>query len=91
MRDFFWDQDDRAIEKGYNEQPVEKVLTDLDTNATRLADAFDQLGESDWSVTAEFPWGERDLLTMARNAVHEGVHHTQDIDNVLGRLSAAPD
>jgi hypothetical protein len=29
------------------------------------------------------------LLTMSRNAVHEGVHHTQDIDRVIERLSAA--
>ena len=89
MKDFFWDPDERAIEQHYAEQPVDEVLDHLDTNATRLADALDTLSGQDWALTAEFAWGERDLLTMARNAVHEGVHHTQDIDRVLSRVRDA--
>jgi hypothetical protein len=89
MRNFFWDPDERAIEKGYNQQPLDTVLGDVDMNANRLADAFDNVSDDGWSITAEFPWGERDLLTMARNAVHEGVHHTQDIEQVLDRVSAS--
>ena len=91
MREFFWDPDDRAQEQGYNARPVGDVLDELDTNAGRLADAAAALGDDDWSVTAQFPWGERDLFTMLQNAVHEGVHHGQDIDNVLARVSAASD
>ena len=89
MRDFFWDPDDRAQEQGYNARAVDDVLGELDTNANRLADATGSLGDDDWAVTAQFPWGERDLFTMLQNAVHEGVHHSQDIDNVLRRVSAA--
>jgi len=89
MTDFFWNPDDRAIVQRYNEHALESVLTALDTNAIRLAASFDRLRTEDWTVTAEFPWGERDLLTMARNAVHEGVHHAQDIEHVLQRVSAS--
>ena len=89
MEDFFWDPDERAVEQAYNERPVPSVLDELDANSARLADAFDALSIADWEIIAQFPWGERDLLTMGRNAVHEGVHHAQDIDTVIERLSPA--
>jgi hypothetical protein len=89
MHDFFWDPDERAIQQGYNTQPVASLLDVLDANCDRLAAAFDELPANDWALTGQFSWGERDLLTMARNAVHEGVHHTQDIDRVTARVSAA--
>jgi hypothetical protein len=89
MTNFFWDPDERAAEQQYAERSVTSVLAQLDTDSNRLADALDQVPTPAWHITAEFPWGERDLLTMARNAVHEGVHHTQDIDTVLERVSAA--
>lgn len=89
MENFFWDPDDRATEQRYAEQAIPQVLDDLDVNSARLADAFDQVRTEDWAITAQFAWGERDLLTMGRNAVHEGVHHAQDIDTVIELLSAA--
>ena len=45
---------------------------------------LDSYRGDDWTRTATFPWGERDALTTARNAVHEGHHHLRDVERVLG-------
>jgi hypothetical protein len=41
----------------------------------------------DLDRSGRFPWGERDVLTMIRNGVHEGKHHLRDVEQVLERLS----
>jgi hypothetical protein len=84
-----WDPDQRALEQRYNERDPEQVLAELDANATALADVLDDVEPEDWRRTGTFPWGERDVLTMARNGVHEGIHHLRDIENVLARVRAA--
>ena len=40
--------------------------------------------------SAMFSFGERDLLTMARNAVHEGYHHLRDVQDVLSHVIGRP-
>jgi len=82
----FFHPDERAAEARYNEQDPDDVLRRLQENAERLAAELDEVGADDWRRTAEFPWGERDLLTMARNAVHEGHHHLRDVERVLAAV-----
>lgn len=39
-----------------------------------------------WERTARFPWGERDVLDIVRDAVRERVHHLDDVSRVLSRV-----
>ena len=84
--DLVWDQDERAAQQRYNDRAAEDVLTALAASAGTMADATAQVTASEWKRTAEFPWGERDLLIMVRNGVHEGAHHLRDIGRVLSAV-----
>lgn len=79
----FWDPDERAAAERYGEQDPRAALDRLDAAATKLAAELGRVDADAWSRTATFPFGERDLLTMARNAVHEGTHHLRDVERTL--------
>ena len=78
-----WDADERAASERYNEQDPMGAADRLDAAADALVAVLDRVDADSWSRTATFPWGERDLLTMTRNAVHEGSHHLRDVERVL--------
>ena len=79
-----FDADERAASARYAEQDPADVLDRLTANADRLASEVDAVEPDEWtSRMATFPWGDRDLLTMVRNAVHEGSHHLRDVERVL--------
>jgi hypothetical protein len=80
------DPDARATEAKYNEQDRDAVLARLETSAEHMADVIARVPNDAWRRTATFPFGERDVLTMARNSVHEGYHHLRDIESVLSRV-----
>lgn len=82
----FPDPDQRAEDERYNEQGVHAVLGQLEVNAIRFAEAVEATSTEDLDRTARFAWGERDLLTMIRNGVHEGKHHLRDVEQVLDRV-----
>lgn len=73
----------RAKAEGYNEQDPTAVLDRLAAGCERLAGELDRIDHDAWDRAASFPWGERDLWTTARNAVHEGSHHLRDVHRVL--------
>jgi hypothetical protein len=77
------DPDDRARTERYNEQDPEAVIDQLHHAADGLVRALRDVDAGDWERLGHFPWGDRDMLTTARNAVHEGSHHLRDIDRVL--------
>ena len=79
----FADPDALAAKERYNEQDPEAVLNGLSERAERLAKVLESVKGDGWTRTGAFPWGERDILTMARNAVHEGHHHLRDVERVL--------
>jgi len=84
-----FDPDERAASDRYNEQDPAAVLDRFAANAEALVAAIGQVDADGWQRTASFPWGERDLLTMVRNAVHEGTHHLRDVARVLAAARAA--
>ncbi len=86
----FWDPDQRAAERRYGEQDAGAVLESLRAVATRMADRLERVVADDWTRTGVFPWGERDVLTMARNAVHEGAHHLRDVERGLQQVRGRP-
>ncbi len=84
------DPDQRAIDAKYNERDREAVVTHLKDACERTAKVIADVPNNAWSRTATFPFGERDALTMARNAVHEGSHHLRDVAAVLSRVIGRP-
>ncbi len=85
----FWDVDERARTEAYNDADPRAVLDRLDAAATQLVAEIDRVDADGWHRTGEFPFGQRDLLQMVRNAVHEGSHHLRDLSAVLDRARAA--
>ncbi len=79
----FWDPDERAAEQGYNDQDPSAVLEGLASATAELAAAVERVDADSWKRTGEFSFGQRDMLTMVRNAVHEGSHHLRDVQRVL--------
>ena len=85
-----FDPDERAQRDRYNDQDPSVVLDELTAGADRLVAALREVDAGDWERVGHFPWGARDMLTMARNAVHEGAHHLRDIDRVLRAVVGHP-
>lgn len=83
----FFDSDERAAEQGYNEADPQAILARLEAAGKTLADVIDGIDPSAWTRTATFSWGDRDALTIARNAVHEGSHHLGDVEKVLEQVA----
>jgi hypothetical protein len=85
-----FDQDQRAIDERYNEQDLNRVLDGLAAAADRLAAVLRDVDAGDWGRIGHFSWGDRDMLAMTRNAVHEGSHHLRDVDRVLRAVVGRP-
>jgi DNA segregation ATPase FtsK/SpoIIIE, S-DNA-T family len=85
-----FDQDQRAIDERYNEQDVNQMLDGLTAAADRLAAVLRDVDAGDWGRIGHFSWGDRDMLAMTRNAVHEGAHHLRDVDKVLRAVVGRP-
>ena len=58
----------------------------LKTGADDLIKQAERVDADGWKRMAKFEWGDRDILTMLQNAVHEGVHHLHDIENGLAKV-----
>jgi hypothetical protein len=78
-----WDPDERAAAEHYGDADPRATLDRLDAAAAALVAALERVDPEGWSRTAEFPFGSRSILQMARNAVHEGSHHLRDVERVL--------
>lgn len=78
-----FDSEARVDAEGYNELPVTEALSRLDSSCADMGMTLDCLSAEDWTRTGQFDFGERDALTTARNAVHEGSHHLRDIERIL--------
>jgi hypothetical protein len=81
-----WEPDERALAQRDNDHPVDAVLADLDANADHFAKAIEATPTADLDRMGRFSWGDRDVLMMIRNGVHEGKHHLRDVELVLDRL-----
>jgi hypothetical protein len=82
----FFEPEARVQDDHFNERPLRSVVAEVETACADLAGALDTVGADDWTRTGVFDWGERDVITTARNAVHEGSHHLRDIERVLRRV-----
>jgi hypothetical protein len=85
-----FDPDQRVLDESYNTQDVSAVLDEMTGAAEALAASLREVDADDWRRIGHFPWGDRDILTTARNAVHEGSHHLRDVDRVLRAVIGRP-
>jgi hypothetical protein len=70
----------RAARFRYDERDLVAVLDELDAAVAGLADETVRFGPGDWARTAtRLPGEERSADWLVRHALHEGVHHVQDI------------
>jgi hypothetical protein len=77
------DQDVWAVDRAYNEQPVEEVLAALATNAESMAATIAGVPDDGWD-RGGMREGERiTVLWMVQQTVHEGSHHLRDIQRIL--------
>ena len=86
----FFDNDERALEKRYNELERIEVLGWLELACAELASVLENVNADDWTRTGRLDAGERDALTVARNGVHEGSHHLRDVQRVLNQVRGRP-
>jgi hypothetical protein len=77
------DAEQRAAEQRYGDWEPQEALFALEHASARLADVLDGVDPGDWTRTGMLNAGERDALTLARNAVHEGAHHLRDVERGL--------
>lgn len=65
---------------------IDAAVSHLDSAVAALVAELEKVDATDWAREAELPWGERDLLSTMRNAVHEGSHHLKDVEKVLAQV-----
>jgi len=75
-----WDQDATAVEDHYLEQDPVAVAADLESNAQRLATAFDAVSGDQWSRPGRRSDGATFTVeSFARYFVHDPIHHLRDV------------
>jgi hypothetical protein len=79
----FPDPDELAAERRYGDEDPAAVVSAIGEQTDRLLRFLEQEAAPAWARTGTFPWGERDVETMAKNTVHEHVHHLLDAERVL--------
>lgn len=89
LSDVFTDENELVVRDKYNEQDIDAVLARLVANTDHLVEEAGKVDAHGWSRMGSFAWGERDLLTMLQNAVHEGIHHLMDIERGLKKVRNA--
>jgi hypothetical protein len=86
----FFDNDERAAAQHYNDLDRSEVLGWLDLACAELASVLEDVKADDWARTVRLEAGGSDVLTMARNGVHEGSHHLRDVRRVLAAVRGRP-
>jgi hypothetical protein len=79
-------REERVTEERYNEQDPAAVGVQIAVAADELATTLEKLGDADWAREGVYNYPTRQLRSVewiARNTVHEGVHHIMDIERQL--------
>lgn len=87
--DWSVDPDEAAVKDNYNGQDPTAVIARMQAGADALAAVADNVDADAWDRVGTFPWGERDMATMLKNAAHEGVHHLHDVEQGLKKVRAS--
>ena len=85
-----WDPDERVADRDFNQMDPHDVLDWMTRASNTLGDTIDGFSPDDWTRTAEFDFGQREVIDMVRNLVHEGSHHLRDVERVLRAVIGTP-
>ena len=85
-----FDNVERAAEQHYNEIDRAEVLGWLELACADLAAILEGVPTGDWTRTGVVGGVERDAITVACDAVHEGSHHLRDVQRVLNAVRGRP-
>jgi hypothetical protein len=77
------DPDQGAADLGYNTQDPTTVVREIQGASAVLGERLDTLTPSDWDRAGTREGEALTVDVLARNAVHEGVHHLLDIGRTL--------
>jgi hypothetical protein len=78
------DPDAIAQNESYNDADPEEVLESLEQQTTRFATRARGLGEDELDRVVIRAGNEITVRYMIRNVAHEGHHHLQDVQRLLG-------
>ena len=79
-------REERVTEERYNEQDPAAVGVEIAVAADELATTLEKLSDRDWLREGVYSYPTRQLRSaewIARNTIHEGLHHIMDIERQL--------
>ncbi len=71
------------------EQDADGLLARLETAAARLCWEVDRISSDEWAMPTTDGAGGPSVLTVVRDAVHEGSHHLRDVERAIDAARAA--
>lgn len=75
-----WDQDETAVDQGYEDQDPDEVLKGIEVAAEQVAASFDDVRDEQWQRPGRRSDGAVFTVdTFARYFVHDVVHHGWDV------------
>ena len=80
-------RDEVVTEKAYDQQDPLSVAAETERNAGSIATLLAGVVGERWERVGIREGEELSVAWMARNVVHEAVHHLADIDAILARVS----
>lgn len=83
------DPDQQVLERGFATADPAALLDGIDAETAQLVTFLQGLTPETAALEVEFPWGTRDVLTIASNAVHEQTHHLFDVERILGSAGSS--
>lgn len=85
---FAFEPDEQAEEQAYNDWTLLQALSELESACADLSMAIEYTEPANWARVGTYPEpkGERSAVDLAREAVHEGIHHLRDVRRVLGAV-----
>ena len=84
-------RDERVSLTGYQQEPLQDLLAELDVATNLFAKVFDRLSTEQMSRQCIYNFPEpteRDIAWLGRHTVHEATHHLGDIRAVLDKVSS---
>ncbi|GAC1359501.1 MAG: maleylpyruvate isomerase N-terminal domain-containing protein [Acidimicrobiales bacterium] len=84
-------REERVILARYGDEMPTSVATGITAGADLLAWLIEGLDQAQMSRTGVYAGVDRDGLWMGRQALHEAVHHLQDVNAGLGTAGARAD
>ena len=81
----------RARRFDYLHRDVEAVLDELEANAAGFRAEITRTPSGSWErQVSRLPGERRTARWLARQAMHEGVHHLRDVERVGARVASSP-